>query len=145
MVKRRRLVSQQRCEPRFAELAHMCADREAVLFSSRENMSGFFGAECSALTEHVHELRQFSFRYRRNHFVTDQVHVRLGPSAILWWDNVRAEKSRNHRPRPILRCSADNFQGLYFRYQIKAVARLGLDGRGSVTAQISEHRTNSFR
>src|SRR5271157_2130270 len=99
MVERCWPVAEQRPESRFAELAHMCADGEAVLFRSRENPRGFFGAEGSTIAEDVRELREFALCDYGHHFVADDVNIYLRTSAILGWNRVRAQESRKHGPR----------------------------------------------
>ena len=64
VVERCGLEAQQRPEPRFAELPHVGAHSQAVLFRGAENLLCFFRAEGSTIAEDVGEPRQLAPRYR---------------------------------------------------------------------------------
>jgi hypothetical protein len=107
-----------------------------VLLRSRKNQCSLRGAEGSSFAEYVHEARQFALRGRRYHSPADEVNVFPGASAKLRRNHMRPEEGGNYGPRPLPRGRSDGFERFQFSFKTEAVARLGLDGGGSVTRQL---------
>src|SRR5437762_3347815 len=78
----------------------------------------------------------------RNHLFANNADVFVGIVAILWRDDMGAEKSRHHCSLPLPRSITNGFQRLHLRLKAHAVTGLGLYCRCSLRSHLVESAEN---
>src|SRR2546426_787223 len=69
-----------------------------------KDLFGLLHAECVFFAEYVHELCQLLLRGFRHHALAHQADILVALVLVFHGQDMRAQKSRHHSSRPLLRC-----------------------------------------
>ena len=122
VIERGRAEFKEGLKFRWAELAHVRANSEAMQLGCREDLRRLRRSEGSVIAKDVDEVRQLPLGGLRNHLVADFAKVAFRILAKFLGDHVCSEERGDHGSGPLPGGEANCFERLNFRLHAEAVA-----------------------